>query len=143
MTPMRSASCHCNYNGSTWDITGSSTGVILSGVSASAPTDCPSGAGKQFNITITNGGSVAKGDVVNFALIAASQDSNQQKKLQFGQSATSGSTWNNNTGRSKIEIDPTGGFVLKGKSDGSVPTLMDMMASAAPTTPLLIPARSR
>src|SRR5205823_6169435 len=41
------------YNGATWDIVGSSTGVLCSGVNAGAATDCPS-SNPEFRITITN-----------------------------------------------------------------------------------------
>ena len=113
------------YNGSTWDIKGSSTGVICSGVSgATSATDCPSGAGKQFNITITNGGSVAAGDVLNFGLMAASNDAGVQKQLLFGPAASSF-----NNGRSKIEIASSGGFHAVGISTAT--SLIDMMASGS------------
>src|SRR4029077_8843272 len=108
-----------------WDITGSSTS-LCSGVSAGAATDCPSGANKQLNITITNGVSVSTGDVLNFGLIAASSDTVTQKKLQFGPGANSF-----RKGHSKLTIASGGGFVLTGKSDGTVPSLMDWMATGS------------
>ena len=47
------------YNGTTWDLVGSSTS-LCSGLTAGSPQDCPSGAGKQFNITFLNGSSVCR-----------------------------------------------------------------------------------
>ena len=109
------------YNGATWDIAGSSTGVLCSGVGTSA-TDCPSGANKQFNITLTKGGSVTTGDVVNFALIAVSSDTNVQKELLFGPAA---GTYNN--GSPKIEIAPNAGLHAVGQSAAS-PSLISMLS---------------
>src|SRR5262249_26125188 len=109
------------YNGSTWDITGSASGIICAGVSAGVTTNCPA-SNSQFSITITNGGSAASGDLLNFGLIAASKDSNVQKQLRFGQAASGF-----NSGRSKVEIASGGGFHAVGVS--SAPTLIDWMAS--------------
>ena len=64
--------------------------------------------------------SVATGDIVNFALIAASSDTNRQKSLQFAL-LTSG--WNNN--RSKIEIPAGLGFEAIGTV--SSPTIVTML----------------
>jgi hypothetical protein len=89
-------------------------------VSAGAATDCPNGAGKQFQITITNGGSITSGDVLDFGLIAASSGTNVQKKLQFGPTA---GTYNN--GRSKIEVASGAGFHAVAVS--TAPTLIDML----------------
>src|SRR5262249_19243132 len=67
---------------SKWHVTGSSSpGDIctISGASGGT-TDCPNNSSKQFNLTV-NGSSPQDGDFLNFALIAASGDSNYQKKL--------------------------------------------------------------
>src|SRR5207249_4037350 len=76
----------------------------------------------QFQVTITNGASPAIGDILDFALIAASNDANVQKQLLF---AVSSSTFNN--GRSKLTIAPSGGFKLTGQPSNY--SVMDKLAS--------------
>ena len=111
------------YNGSTWDVNGSSTGVICTGLSAGSAHDCPNSGSKQFNITITNGSPVS-GDILNFGLVAASSDAYKQKTLQFA--ATTGSGFNHD--RSKIEIPRRApGSMRWGCS--TAPTIITQMAS--------------
>ncbi|MDO8805342.1 MAG: hypothetical protein Q7R35_13035, partial [Elusimicrobiota bacterium] len=55
--------------------------------------------------------------------IAASSDTNRQKKLLFGYSAAG-----YNSGRSKLEIADNAGLVLRGNPDGTANTLIDMIA---------------
>src|SRR5258708_27345385 len=84
-----------------WQVSGSSTSgtvTIANNATASWPSSNP-----QINITIGNAAAVA-GDKADLALLAASNDAGQPKQLLFGPAATSASSWNNNTGRSKIEI---------------------------------------
>ena len=102
-----------------WQVAGSSTsGTVTIGVSGSGswPSSNP-----QVNISI-GATTPAVGDRVDFALIAASQDQNAQKKLQFGPAGAF------NHGRSKIEIGNTSGFHAVGQSAVANPTLIDMMS---------------
>src|SRR6202023_3025923 len=69
------------------------------------------------------------GDKADFALIAASSDTLTTKKLQFGKAATASSTWNANTGRSKIEISTGAGFHAVGQVGN--PTLIDWINSGS------------
>ena len=65
-------------------------------------------------------------DALDFVTEAASNDANRQKKLLFGPGS---STLNN--GRSKLEVDSTGGIVLRGKTDGTANTLVDRLDSGS------------
>jgi len=102
-----------------WVVTGSSTGVLCS-IAISANADCPA-SNTQFHLAI-GATSANNGDREDFALIAASNDANQPKKLQFGKSALT-----NN--RSKIEISTKAGFHAVGVS--TAPTLIDWISSAS------------
>src|SRR5207237_3836249 len=88
------------YDGANWNVTGSSTPSTLCSIPVSNNADC--GSPVQFHLAIGGAAAVA-GDKADFALIAASSDTNVQKQLQFGKSGLTGS-------RSKLEIDNTGGF---------------------------------
>jgi hypothetical protein len=113
------------YRGAQWHVDGSSSGAdmrVFTGNQANLPIPA---ALPQFYLTLTQGGP-AEGDRLDFALLAASKDQNTQKRLLFGPSA---STFNQ--GRSKLAVASSGGLVLKGKSDGTANTLIDMFASGS------------
>lgn len=107
-------------SGANWRVEGSSSGLLGTFSGSIVNTAFPAGA-PQFNLTFTQGASPQDGDIVDFALIAASQDQNVQKKLLFGPAA---STFNG--GRSKLTVAPTGGLVLTGTAAN--PTLVDMIS---------------
>ena len=111
------------YNGTNWNVVGSTSGALCTIPGSVLTGECPNNASHQFHLTITPGASPQVGDTLNFALIAASNDAGVQKQLQFG--AIPGSGVNNN--RSKIEIASGAGFHAVGVS--TAPTLIDMMAS--------------
>ncbi len=105
--------------GNSWTVTGSSSGVIGS------PFTCPGACGfssGKVSFTLNPGGTRNAGDMLDFVTIAASSDTNVQKKLLFGPAA---STYN--SGRSKLEVASTGGIVLRGKDDGTAHTLIDWL----------------
>src|SRR5262249_20657035 len=71
------------YNGTGWDVTGSSTPGTLCTISGDSGTsDCPV-VNPQFQLTV-NGDTPVTGDIFVFGLIAASTDTYHQKKLLFG-----------------------------------------------------------
>ena len=108
------------WNGSAWQVTGSSTGSM--GTFASLSNTPVPASTTQFNLTVT-ASSPQPADEADFVLLAASNDSNRQKKLYaatpFGTTSTNG--------HSKIEISSTGGFDAEGTSAN--PTLIDMLPS--------------
>ena len=110
------------YAGSNnWTVWGSSSGSMGT-ITAGSNQNIPSSS-VQAVVNITNGGSVAVGDILNFGLIAASQDAGQQKKLYFGPSASGF-----NHGRSELEIGAGGGFDAEGIA--SSPTVITMMSGS-------------
>src|SRR5439155_9302242 len=96
-------------------------GHIAAGLSQNIPTSGPA----QAAVQITNS-APALGDVIDFVLIAASSDTNRQKKLYFGASA---SGFHN--ARSKITIAPGAGFHAVGQSATANPTLIDWLDSSS------------
>ena len=109
------------YNGSDWTVTGSSGGAMGHGP-ASALRIFRTCGRVRAAVTFTQGGSPQIGDFIDFALIAAANDANNPKKLLFGPADPS-----LNNGRSKLTIDPTGGFHAVGQSAAANPTLVDML----------------
>ncbi|MDO8805385.1 MAG: NosD domain-containing protein, partial [Elusimicrobiota bacterium] len=108
-----------------WQVDGSSSGANMQSFSAGGPWSVP-GSNPQFKITLTEGGSPQFGDSLDFVLTGWSKDSGFRKKLLFGPGAASF-----NQGRSKLEVDPTGGIVLRGMSDGSANTLVDWLGASS------------
>ena len=116
------------YRSGAWHVDGSSTGADMktfTGTQVNMPVPADN---SQFNLNFAQEGSPQEGDIVDFVLTAASKDANTQKKLLFGPAASSF-----NSGRSKLEIDATGGIILHGKSDGSANTLVDRLSPSAST----------
>ncbi|MEI7528714.1 MAG: right-handed parallel beta-helix repeat-containing protein [Elusimicrobiota bacterium] len=108
-----------------WRVEGSSSGLL--GVFPGSIVNQPFPAvDPQFNLTFTQGGSPKNGDRLDFILTAASKDSNRQKSLLFGPVAPAF-----NSGRSKLEVASTGGLVLRGRSDGTVYTLIDWLGAGS------------
>ena len=110
------------YDGSNWNVTGSSTGAMGQYTAGSGnPQNLPSGT-PQFTLVMTYA-SPAAGDTAAFGLLAGSKDQNVQTTLSFGSADPS-----YNNGRSKIEITSGAGFHAVGQSATANPTLIDMMA---------------
>jgi len=104
-----------SYDGSNWNVTGSSTGLMGQYTAGSGNPQ----SFTQFTLSMTYA-SPQLGDVAAFGLLAASPDSSTQKKLYFGASDSSF-----NQGRSKIEMSAGAGFHAVGIS--TAPTLIDML----------------
>ena len=108
------------WDGSAWQVVGSSTGNMGSYTGTGVSRPFPS-SNTQFLLTI-NYTTPAIGDFADFALLAASQDQFVQKQLLFGKTGSG-----LNRGRSKLAIDATGGFRAVGVS--TAPTLIDWIDS--------------
>ena len=110
-----------------WNVMGSASGSLgqFSGSISAQP--FPS-SNPQFFLTFTPGASPQNGDEFDFLLVESSHDANVQKKILFGLSATTGSSWNNNSGRSKIEIAPGGVFEASGTIAN--PTIITMQSGS-------------
>ena len=111
--------------GSQWRIEGSSSGVLDASFSCSANTTVGFSHDK-VTFGLTAGPAPAVGDRLDLVTLAASGDANTQKKLLFGPSAAAF-----NHGRSKLEIAPDGGLVLRGKNDGTAYTMVDWLNASA------------
>ena len=112
-----------NTSGTTWTRCGVRRQETWAASPGRSPLqNIPTSGPVQCVINFTQSGSHAVGDVVNFGLIAVSNDAGQQKKLQFGPAAGA-----YNHGRSKIEIAAGAGFHAVGQSATANPTLIDMM----------------
>jgi len=110
--------------GNSWTVTGSASGVL--GTFTQGVSGYYDFTNSKVNFRLTVGGTINTDDMLDFVTIAASKDANVQKKLLFGPAA---STFNN--GRSKLEVDSTGGIVLRGKTDGTAPTLVDLLGAGS------------
>src|SRR5205807_1362371 len=110
-----------NTGGTSWQVTGSSSGALGAPLTCAASSSCAFSNAK-VNFTLNTGGTINAGDKLDFATLAASNDATAQKKLLF---ANTGTALNN--GRSKITIAAGAGFHAVGVS--TAPTLIDMMAS--------------
>src|SRR5207249_3143953 len=110
------------WDGSAWQVVGSSTGSMGSYSGSGVSRPFPSSGNTQFMLTITYG-SPTIGDKADFALLAASQDSTVQKQLLFVK--MTGSALNNT--RSKLTIASGAGFEAVGISTAS--TLIDWLDS--------------
>ncbi len=104
---------------SQWRVSGAVSGSLGTFSGSITNTSFPSGS-PQFNLSFTPGVSPQDGDLVDFVLSAASQDSNFRKKMLFGPSANGF-----RGGRSKIALDATAGFKLLGVP--GIPSLMDRL----------------
>ncbi len=108
------------YTGGQWVVTGSSTPGTLCAPTSGSAIDC--GSPVQFNLTVTNSGTPVEGDMLDFAVLAASQDQSVQKKLYFG---LNGNGYHNR--RSSLVLDSTSVFHAVGQSATANPTLIDML----------------
>ena len=111
-----------------WSVAGSSSGVINASFACTQGSSCGFTSSK-VNFTLNTHNPVSAGDLLDFVTIAASSDSFTQKNLLMGPSSVTGSAWNNNTGRSRIQIAIGAGFHAVGIS--TAPTLIDMLASGS------------
>ncbi|MDO8805380.1 MAG: NosD domain-containing protein [Elusimicrobiota bacterium] len=111
-----------NTSGNTWTVTGSSSG-FLGTLDCAAYFSNGFVASTKVGFLLTAGDTLNVGDTLDFVTIAASSDTNRQKKLLFGYSAAG-----YNSGRSKLEIASDAGLVLTGNPDGTANTLIDMIA---------------
>lgn len=107
-----------------WRVEGSSSGLLSTFTGSLVNQSFPA-ANPQFKLTFNEGASF-DGDTVDFVLTAASNDVSIRKKLLFGPSAATF-----NQGRSKLEVGPTGGIVLRGKTDGTANTLVDRLDASS------------
>ena len=118
------------YDGANWIVSGSSTSGRKR---RDREVNCTSGSWPASNpgqIYLNINATVAPKAVINRISRCSHRfenDANVQKKVQFGPSANSGSTWNNNSGRSKIELASSGGFHAVGVS--TAPTLVEMLGT--------------
>ena len=108
--------------GDSWQVAGSSSGVLGTVTCAAGATGCSFANGK-LDLTLNAGGTTNVGDKLDFATLAASNDANVQKKIYFGQAYNSP-----NYNRSKIEIASGGAFEAIGVS--TAPTLMTMLGGS-------------
>ncbi|MBI4057584.1 MAG: right-handed parallel beta-helix repeat-containing protein [Elusimicrobia bacterium] len=119
------------YSGTTWNVEGSFSGLLgtFSGSILNQPFPA---SNPQFTLTFTPGSSPQNGDFMDFVLIASSKDALRQKKLLIGSSPFNS---NRTTNRSKLIIDPSAGFSLKGgisiKLGTETPSLMDRLDSSS------------
>ena len=110
--------------GNSWTVTGSSSGVL--GTFTQGVSGYYDFTHSKVYFRLTVGSTLNVDDTLDFVTMAASKDANVQKKLLFGPAA---STFNN--GRSKLEVDSTGGIVLRGKTDGTANTLIDWLGAGS------------
>jgi len=110
--------------GNSWTVTGSASGVL--GTFTQGVSGHHDFVNSKVNFRLTVGAALDADDALDFVTEAASNDANIQKKLLFGSGAA---TFNN--GRSKLEMDATGGIVLRGKSDGTANTLVDRLSASS------------
>jgi len=107
-----------------WQVRGSSSGLL--GTFAGAASGSYGFSHAKVDFTLNVGAVLNAGDALNFACAAAAGDANTQKKLLFGPGAVAF-----NEGRSKLELAPTSGVVLRGKADGTANTLVDRLDAAS------------
>jgi|CXWL01.1.fsa_nt_gi predicted metal-binding protein len=105
-----------------WQVKGSSSGVMgtLSAGGGCPGTGFPAGT-PQVYLALTEGGSPAENDALDFTLLSASKSALMQKKLLFGRGDPGF-----RGGRSKLTVAASGGLSLTGIA--GAPTLIDMVA---------------
>ncbi len=108
-----------------WEVTGSSSGFL--GGFSRGPVDAFNFSHPKVAFRLVTGAVLNFGDTLEFVTIAASGDANSPKKLLFGPAAPA-----YNQGRSKLEVAPAGGVVLRGKTDGTSHTLVDRLDASSP-----------
>ncbi len=116
------------WDGSAWQVVGSSSGNMGAYNTSDVSKPFPSSGPTQFMLKITYT-TPASGDSADFVLMAASQDTEFQKQLRFGKAASASSTWNGNTGRSRLRVAPGAGFSAVGVS--TAPTIIDWLDSSS------------
>jgi hypothetical protein len=105
------------YDGSEWDVVGSVSGAL--GSFTGNQNDWSSSGG-EFTLDFTQS-SPQTGDKVDFVTIAASNDADIQKEVQFGPCATA-----LNSGKSRLTVDTGGTLELVGTQ--TYPTLVDRIS---------------
>jgi hypothetical protein len=113
------------YDGVTWQVEGSSSGVLGAYTVGGGAQSFPSGS-PQVTFTFTPGPSPSAEDGMAFAVTAASPDLNRQKFLYFGPSDAAF-----NGGRSKLSAAAGVSVTLRGTS--GEPTLVDRAVSGSYT----------
>ena len=108
--------------GNSWQVVGSSSGVLGSLTCAAGSMGCSFSSGKVA-LTMNAGSTTNIGDFLDFVTLAASNDANLQKKIYFAPAYGSP-----NYSRSKIETTSGGAFEAIGVS--TAPTIMTMLGGS-------------
>ncbi|MBI4425856.1 MAG: right-handed parallel beta-helix repeat-containing protein, partial [Elusimicrobia bacterium] len=109
-----------------WQVRGSSSGSLgtLTPGGSCPGTGFPAGQ-PQFNLIVSEGASAADGDLLDFALVAGTQDQNVRKRLLFGPSAAS-----LRGARSKLTVAAGAGLSLTGGGAAAY-TLVDRLPGSS------------
>ena len=110
--------------GDLWEVVGSSSGLL--GGFSRGPSDVFNFSHPKVAFSLLTGPELNIGDTLEFASVAPAGDAGSPKKLLFGPAAPGF-----NGGRSKLEIAPAGGLLLRGRSDGAANTLLDRLSPSS------------